>query len=195
MTGGVLPVGKINNMKRKTAKEILAESFREIAGIKPINRITVKDITDNCGYSPATFYRHFKDKYDLIAYDYVTRTEEIISRIGTGGYGWRDALYDGMRYFEENKTYIRNLLLNTSGIDAFPRNLAITSTAQLTDCILRSSGMKEIPSDLEIYIRIYVYGTVQMLCYWLTGELRCTSVHLAELFENALPEPLRKYMK
>lgn len=26
MTGGVLQVGKINNMKRKTAKEILAES-------------------------------------------------------------------------------------------------------------------------------------------------------------------------
>ncbi len=109
MTGGVLPVGKINNMKRKTAKEILAESFREIAGIKPINRITVKDITDNCGYSPATFYRHFKDKYDLIAYDYVARTEEIISRIGTGGYGWRDALES-----QQNRSRINeNIRANT----------------------------------------------------------------------------------
>ena len=27
----------------------------------------MKDITDNCGYSPATFYRQFKDKYDLPA--------------------------------------------------------------------------------------------------------------------------------
>ena len=34
---------------------------------KSIDKITVKDITENCGYSSATFYRHFKDKYDLIA--------------------------------------------------------------------------------------------------------------------------------
>ena len=41
-------------MKWKTAKEILAESFREIAEMKPIDKITVKDITKNCGYSTAT---------------------------------------------------------------------------------------------------------------------------------------------
>ena len=50
-------------MKRKTAKEILAESFRELA----------EEIADNCEYSPATFYRHFRDKYDLIAWDYAGR--------------------------------------------------------------------------------------------------------------------------
>ena len=55
-------------MKRKTAKEILAESFRELAEKKSIDRITVKDIAQNCGYSSATFYRQFKDKYDLIAW-------------------------------------------------------------------------------------------------------------------------------
>ena len=46
-------------MKRKKAKEILAESFRELAANKSFDKITVKDITDNCGYSPATFYRQF----------------------------------------------------------------------------------------------------------------------------------------
>ena len=79
-------------MKRKTAKEILAESFREIADKKPINKITVRDITDNCGYSSATFYRHFKDKYDLIAYDYMTRIESINEKIGNDGYKWKRSI-------------------------------------------------------------------------------------------------------
>ena len=61
-------------MKCKTAREILAESFREVAETKPIDKITIRDIVDNCGYSPATFYRQFSDKYDLIAWDYVDRT-------------------------------------------------------------------------------------------------------------------------
>ncbi len=181
-------------MKRKTAKEILAESFREIADKKPINKITVRDITDNCGYSSATFYRHFKDKYDLIAYDYMTRIESINEKIGNDGYKWKRSIYDGIRYFEENRSYIRNLLLNTSGMDAFVRNLIMTNTAQLTNSIKKISGIKKLTSDLEIYVKLYVSGTVQIVCHWMTGELECSSEHLAELFEKALPEPLRVYL-
>ena len=181
-------------MKRKTAKEILAESFREIAEKKPINKITVRDITDNCGYSSATFYRHFKDKYDLIAYDYMTRIEHITAKIGTDGYQWKRSIYEGIKYFEENRTYIRNLLLNTSGMDAFARNLIETNTAQLTNSILRISGIKELTPDLAIYVQLYVSGTVQIICHWMTGELECTGEHLAELFEKALPEPLKKVL-
>ena len=63
-------------MKRKTAKELLAESFRELTEPKSIDRITVQDIVDNCGYSPAMFYRHYKDKYDLIAWEHSTYSSE-----------------------------------------------------------------------------------------------------------------------
>lgn len=49
-------------MNRKTTKEILADSFREIAEKKSVDKITIQEIVDNCEYSPATFYRHFKDK-------------------------------------------------------------------------------------------------------------------------------------
>lgn len=83
-------------MKRKTAKEILAESFREVANRKTIDKITIKDITENCNYSPATFYRQFSDKYDLIAWDYVHRTTEIMNKVGVDEYKWRDTLYDGL---------------------------------------------------------------------------------------------------
>ena len=41
-------------MQRKTAKQILAESFREVAQTKSIDKITVRDNTENCGYSGAT---------------------------------------------------------------------------------------------------------------------------------------------
>ena len=61
-------------MKRRTAKEILADSLRELAEKQSIDKITIRNITENCGYSPASFYRHFKDKYDLIAWEYARGT-------------------------------------------------------------------------------------------------------------------------
>ena len=67
-------------MKRKTAKEILAESFRELAESKPVDKITVPNIIENCGYSKTTFYRLFKDKYDLMAWDYAQRLQAIVGQ-------------------------------------------------------------------------------------------------------------------
>ena len=68
-------------MKRKTAKEILADSFRELAKQNAVDKITVTDIAENCDYSPSTFYRQFKDKYDLIAWDYMRSMEEMLDRV------------------------------------------------------------------------------------------------------------------
>lgn len=67
-------------MRRKTTKEILAESLRELAQETNIERITVKEIADNCGYSTSTFYRQFKDKYELIIWDYLRQCNIYIWR-------------------------------------------------------------------------------------------------------------------
>lgn len=181
-------------MKRKTAKEILAESFRELAETVPIDKITIKDIVYNCDYSPATFYRHFKDKYDLIAYDYVQRTSEIIAKFGTEGYEWKQIVTDCMCFFDENRKYMKNLFLNTKGMDSFVRYFADANIGHITECILKNSSMKELSHDLEVYVRVYIFGTVQLTCQWLLGEFDSTADHLAELFEKAVPEPLKEYL-
>ena len=46
-------------IRRKTTKEILGESVHELAAKKPIDKITVREIVENCGLSPATFYITF----------------------------------------------------------------------------------------------------------------------------------------
>ena len=181
-------------MKRKTTKELLAESFRELAETIPIDKITVKDIVYNCDYSPATFYRQFKDKYDLIAYDYVQRTSEIIVNFGTEGYEWIHILTDCMRFFDENRKYMKNLLLHTSGMDSFVRYFADANIGHITDCVLKNSSMNELSHDIEVYVRVYIFGTVQLTCQWLLGEFDSTADHLAELFEKAVPEPLKEYL-
>jgi len=178
-------------MKRKTTKEILAESFRELAENRPVDKITIKEIVDNCDYSPATFYRHFKDKYDLIAWDYVCQSNEIMNKVGIDNYAWKDTLTDGVKYFLRNKVYMQNLLRNTSGHDAFIRYLAEANITHLTECILKLTGAKELTLDLAILVKIYCYGTVLIVCEWLLDEIEIEDNHLAELFKKALPDALK----
>ena len=45
---------------------VLAESLIELSAKKPIDKITIKEITDKAGVIRPTFYNHFQDKYELI---------------------------------------------------------------------------------------------------------------------------------
>lgn len=86
-------------MQRKSAKDILSESFREPTERMSVDKITVKDITENCGYSPAAFCRRFRDKYDLIAWQHTRDVAAIMRRIDGDGYPWKQTLLDGARGF------------------------------------------------------------------------------------------------
>ena len=181
-------------MKRKTAKELLAESFRELAEQKPIDKITVQEIVDNAGYSPATFYRQFKDKYDLIAWDYSRRLEEIMSRIASGEYLWRQTLAYAADQFQEQKEYLANLFLHTSGMDSFFINMTEINFRHLRACVLANAGTETLEENIEMSIRLYVLGTVSLTCEWILGRWQAEPQVLAEVYETSLPSLLRPYL-
>ena len=181
-------------MRRRTTKEILADAFREVAEVKDVNKIKVKGVTDNCGYSTATFYRHFRDKYDLIAWDYSRRVGEIMDRMGSEGYAWRDTLLDGARYFEKDKAYLGNLFLHTTGLESFLRNMTDTHDRYFRACIASAMGGQSPDEITYMYIHGYCHGTVALICEWVLGEYSVSAETLAEVFERSLPDPLKVYL-
>lgn len=181
-------------MKRKTTREILAESFRELAESRSIDKITVKDIADNCGYSSATFYRQFKDKYDLIAWEYAQRASEIMERIGRDDYTWKRTLLDGAVYFQKEREYLSNLLLHTGGQESFLRYMTEINCEELTKYVRKAVGRKELGTETELYIRVYCMGTVCLSCEWILGSVDITPEELAEIYENSLPAPLHSIL-
>ena len=62
---------------RQTTKEILAASIMELAKTRSVEKITVKEIVQNCGLTPTTFYHHFQDKYQLLAWIYNRKVEAL----------------------------------------------------------------------------------------------------------------------
>jgi probable dihydroxyacetone kinase regulator len=54
---------------------LLAESFKELACQQPIEKITIKAVTDKAGVIRPTFYNHFQDKYELL--EWIIQTQII----------------------------------------------------------------------------------------------------------------------
>ena len=182
-------------MKRKTSKEVLAESFREIAERKDIDKITVKDITENCGYSPATFYRQFRDKYDLIAWDYAREAEGILSGPDGSRAEWQKAVRSAADFFQNNKVYLANLFLHTGGYESFISYMQEVNFESLKGIAESVQGNGPLDVMTLLYLQQYVLGTVQFMCEWILGKIEATPEELAMVFELTVPQPLQRFIR
>ena len=52
-------------MAQRTEKAI-ANALKKLLAKRPLNKITISDIANECGINRMTFYYHYRDVYDLI---------------------------------------------------------------------------------------------------------------------------------
>ena len=79
-------------IEKRTTKDLLAESLRELCKIKLVDKITIRDLTQNCGLTAPTFYNHFRDKYELMAWIYNREVEKTIAQLGKN-FSFEEAVY------------------------------------------------------------------------------------------------------
>ena len=87
-------------------KRAIAQSFERLASTKDISEITVVEIARECGILRQTFYRHFKDKYDLIKWIYA---EEIIDKVNQSDKSWEENYLEIFHYFLNHKSMVLNI--------------------------------------------------------------------------------------
>ena len=61
-------------------KDALASALRQMMKVKPIDRITVKDIVEICGVNRQTFYYHFDDVDDLLEWVFEDDAERVLPK-------------------------------------------------------------------------------------------------------------------
>ena len=52
-------------------KSALCDSLKKLCEQKPFDKISISDITGECGLNRQSFYYHFQDKYELLSYIYL----------------------------------------------------------------------------------------------------------------------------
>ena len=92
----------------QTTKRALAASLKHLLLQKPLNKITINDIAEDCGISRMTFYYHFKDIYDLVEWTCVedgTRALEGKKTYDT----WQEGFLNIFHAVQDNKPFIMNV--------------------------------------------------------------------------------------
>ena len=94
-------------IERLSTKELLAKSLKELAKTKPIDKITIKDITDNWGLSKRTFYHNFQDKAELVLFEYSLSLSKVFNAENKD-LSWLELMHKAIMEIVNNYDYYRN---------------------------------------------------------------------------------------
>jgi AcrR family transcriptional regulator len=94
-------------------KIALGESLRKLMAEKPLNKITISDITKDCGCNRMTFYYHFHDIYELLEWALEQETEEALDGKLTLA-SWQDGLRNVFARLKENQAIVMNIRRNAN---------------------------------------------------------------------------------
>ena len=92
----------------QVTKRALEQSLKNLLLKKPLTKITVGDITDDCGINRMTFYYHFKDIYDLVEWSCLEDAKRALDEKKTYD-TWQQGLLQIFYAVKENKPFIMNV--------------------------------------------------------------------------------------
>ncbi|MDC7127176.1 MAG: TetR/AcrR family transcriptional regulator C-terminal domain-containing protein [Spirochaetales bacterium] len=147
-------------------KLAIAQSLKEISTEKPLNKITVKNITDSCGINRQTFYYHFKDIYDLIEWIYEKEALEALSDKRTYA-TWQEGFLRIFNYILDNKDFVLKTYHSLSREHL--ENFLYAETLNLLKGVVdeKASGLSVREEDKTFIANFYKYGFVGLTLEWL----------------------------
>ncbi len=169
------------------SKYKMADSIKKLMGRMPLDRITVTHIVADCGLTRQTFYRNFRDKYDLVNWYFERLVEKSFEEMGVS-LSLKEGLTRKFQFIREEKVFF------ACAFGSNDYNSLIKYDYEYIYNFYRSILQKKLgrnlDEDVEFLLRMYCQGSVQMTVEWVLSGLRTEPEKLADLLIDALPEKL-----
>lgn len=175
---------------RISTKSVLADSLMELAKHKPLDKITIQNIVDNCGAGRQTFYNHFKDKYDLINWIYKTNAHRIWTTY-IDHEPWNKVLSRIMDHMKENKVFYFRAI-SVEGQNSFFEYLFESIQNSCIRLIKKNLNMNTLSYETLFTIDFYCYGSVNMVKQWAESGMKESTKLFATNICHNMPEDLKK---
>lgn len=154
-----------------TTKPALEASLKKLLRQKPLDKITINDLTTDCGISRMSFYYHFKDIYDLVEWVCVEDGRRALQDKRTCD-TWQEGLCQVFEAVLENKPFILNVYrsVGREKIESYLYKLTYRLIADVVEEKSAGTNMKE--SDKAFIAEFYKYGFVGVMLDWIAEGMK-----------------------
>ena len=173
------------NQRIKLTKSLLKNALVEMLKTESIHKISIRDLCEKAGINRSTFYKHYKDQYNLmleIENDYFEEIDKLLSRPSKNSAEYITKILEKL----EDNIDMSRLLFNLV-IDPEFKNKMFTKT-KLRETI---KGYKaEAPAEIFEYLFAYhTSGIHEIICCWINKDKRENPKAIATLIIDLCSRP------
>ena len=152
-------------------KRAIVESFLKLLNQKPLDKITVKEIVDDCGINRNTFYYHFEDIRALLAFVVDAEVEQVITD-NADVESLEEGFIEGAKFALTNRRAVYHIYnsVNSDELDRYLNGMAEEIMRRLVDKM--DIGKSVSNTDKELIIHFYKYGMVGMMKAWVSEGMK-----------------------
>ena len=177
-------------------KRALEESLKKMLLKKPVNKITISDITEDCGINRMTFYYHFKDIYDLVEWSCVEDAARALD--GKKTYDtWQQGYQQIFQAVLDNKPFVQNVyqFVNREQVETYLYSL--THNLLIGVIEEKAVGMQVRDEDKEFIADFFKFAFVGLMLDWIRNGMKKDPQQIIDrlsiLIEGDITRALNKY--
>ena len=172
-----------------STKGLMAESLKKLLNTKPLDKITVKELVEDCGVNRQTFYYNFRDIYDLLEWAFEEDARRILEE-RTSYDNWQEVFWAAFYYLLENKTLVLNTY-NSVGRSYLENRLKTRLTPVVRNMLEQRAGhlvMSEL--DKDFIVHMYTVGLISVMFDWFANNMRDGDQEQMQMFLDKIDQSI-----
>lgn len=173
-----------------STKKALAQSLRNLLTKRTLDKITVKDIVEDCGVNRQTFYYHFHDVYALLEWIFEDMIETMVAERNQCE-DWVEGMDSIVAKLLEERRLVLNAYHSVSheAVSQFIRQWLKPFVADVVE--KESEDMDVAQEDQEFVAELFTLGIAGFLTEWVEDQLSESHLKNLEKVKMALDGSVR----
>ena len=177
-------------------KRALEQSLKNLLLQKPLTKITINDIAEDCGINRMTFYYHFKDIYDLVEWSCMEDAKNALNENKTYE-TWQQGLLQIFEAVKENKPFIMNVYrcVHREQVEKYLEPLVDSLVLGVIN--EESAAVTVRDEDKAFIANVYSYVFIGIMIDWINGDMeedpKAITDRLAKLIKGSVSVALARF--
>ena len=174
----------------QVTKRALEQSLKNLLLKKPLSKITISDLTEDCGMNRMTFYYHFKDIYDLGEWACLTDAKRALVEKKTYD-TWQQGFLQILEAVQATKPFIMNVYhcVHREQVELYLRPL-------VEDLILNvvneeAEGLNVRDEDKTFIVQAYSYIFIGIMLDWIKEDMKEYPQEIVERLNKLIKGSIR----
>lgn len=182
-----------HSIMTEMTKLLLSNSLKKLLSKKPLNKITVKDIVNDCKLTRQTFYYHFQDIFELLDWTYKKELGHLLNEPHNSS--WEKVIKGILNFIRENKSMF-SYTIQAVGREYFEQAIYPDLYEFSKNKISKTSTEIDIPEGkINFLANLQAITLISVIIQWANNGMKENPDEIVKMLDKTLNSATLNFLK